>query len=252
MLTSLINAGPFSFPEESTLSKEQRKTLQTLFIEKSALAIKSAFSEEYYPQKLVSALKKDPQIDLVKLVMVGLLDTSRKAKDLKIILNYSDKYDATPQQAEKEYQTATMADEDGLFNAIIRETLKTFKKCIVTDDVSDKTQLTEAFNVLWETVVGAWVCDFSEKFWEEIVEEYSDSQLTKILATLKDAEGSNICEKIASFLATTIKVQADNAADSCCARCCKGTCDVACYVVETVAAILPDLIKIITIIISNA
>ena len=259
--TSIANAGFFEFKEDSKLSTLQKNMLKVLFVDKCVNGISSMVSTfqttvlkdivvEYKDAVLAGGSKS-----LEDIILSYLLSTSRKKKDLKAILRYDTALSEDLKNAETILQEAITGDRDGLFNGIIRETLKAYKKCIATDDIDDKEQLTEAYNVLWDTVVSAWATDFSDEFWDDIVEQYPESKLGSLLTSLRAADGKNACQKIASLLGKIIEDEIEKSTScccECCGPCCKKTLEITAQSAKVIIDILPTVVKLVVAIMTAA
>lgn len=253
MTASVANAGFFEYNEDSKLSKIQQNMLKVFFVEKSVQGISSMVSTfETSVLKDIMLEYKDSLLSgsitsLQDIILSYLLETSRKTKDLKAILKYDTALTEDLTNAEAILQEAITGDKDGLFNGIIRETLKSYKKCLTEDEIDDKEQLTEAYNVLWDTVVSAWDCDFSGEFWDNLVAQYPEAKLGGILTGLRAADGKNACEKIASLLESIIQKQIENidCCCSCCGPCCRKTYEITSKASKTIIAILPTIVQLV-------
>ena len=259
--TTIAHAGFFEFKEDSKLSTLQKNMLKVLFVDKCVNGISSMVSTfqttvlkdivvEYKDAVLAGGSKS-----LEDIILSYLLSTSRKKKDLKAILRYDTALSEDLKNAETILQEAITGDRDGLFNGIIRETLKAYKKCIATDDIDDKEQLTEAYNVLWDTVVSAWATDFSDEFWDDIVEQYPESKLGSLLTSLRAADGKNACQKIASLLGKIIEDEIEKSTScccECCGPCCKKTLEITAQSAKVIIDILPTVVKLVVAIMTAA
>ena len=259
--TTIANAGFFEFKEDSKLSTLQKNMLKVLFVDKCVNGISSMVSTfqttvlkdivvEYKDAVLAGGSKS-----LEDIILSYLLSTSRKKKDLKAILRYDTALSEDLKNAETILQEAITGDRDGLFNGIIRETLKAYKNCIAPDDIDDKEQLTEAYNVLWETVVSAWATDFSDEFWDDIVEQYPESKLGGLLTSLRAADGKNACQKIASLLGKIIEDEIEKSTScccECCGPCCKKTLEITAQSAKVIIDILPTVVKLVVAIMTAA
>ena len=261
MATSIANAGFFEFKEDSKLSALQKNMLKVLFVDKSVQGISSMVSTfqttvlkdivvEYKDAVLAGESKK-----LEDIILSYLLSTSRKKKDLKAILKYDTALSEDLKNADTIFQEAIMGDKDGLFNGIIRETLRSYKKCIDADEIDDKEQLTEAYEVLWDTVVSAWSTDFTGDFWDDIVEQYPNAKLGALLTSLRAADGKNACQKIASLLGKIIEEEIEKTTAcccDCCGPCCKKTLEITAQSAKVIIDILPTVIKLVVAIMTAA
>ena len=254
LATSFANAGFFEFKEDSKLSTLQKNMLKVLFVDKAVQGISgmvSTFQTNVLKDIVVEyndALLARESKSLENIILSYLLETSRKKKDLRAILKYDTALAEDLKNADTIFSEAINGDKDGLFNGIIRETLKAYKKCIETDDVDDKEQLTEAYDVLWDTVVSAWSCDFSGEFWDDIVEQYPDAKLGGLLASLRAADGKNACEKIASLLGKIIEEEIEKSTACCCAccgPCCKKTLEITAKSMKVIIDILPTIVQLV-------
>lgn len=253
--TSVAYAGFFEFKEDSKLAPIQQNTLKVLFVDKAVRGISSMVSSFETGGVLADiileykdALLSGKDTSLEDIILPYLFETSRKKRDLKAILKYDADLADDIKNAETVFQEAITGDKDGLFNGIIRETLKAYKKCITVDDVDDKEQLTEAYNVLWDTVVNAWTCDFSGEFWDELVCQYPEAKLGSLLAKLREADGKNACQKIASVLGNVIKEELEKSADCCCEGCkpcCQKTLEITAEATKTIIKLLPTITQLV-------
>ncbi len=256
--TSIANAGFFEYKEDSKLSKMQQNTLKIFFVEKSVQGISSLVSTfetgilKDIVQKYKEALLKGDASSWDDIIASYLLEPSRKEKDLKAILRYSADLTSGFEDAEKIFQDAITKENDGFFNGIIRETLKSYKKCLTDDEIGDEEQLTEAYEVLWDTVVSAWNCDFSSDIWDKIAERYPEAKLGNLLTLLREADGRNTCEKIAYLLGSAIDAQMEKANGCCggCGPCCKKTYDITRKAVADIIQVLPTIVQLVVTIIS--
>lgn len=259
--TTVAHAGFFEFKEDSQLSPLQKNMLKVLFVDKAVQGISSMVStfQTTVLQEIVTeykdALLAGGSKSLEDIILSYLFEASRKKKDLRAILKYDAALTEDLKNADTIFEEAITGDKDGLFNGIIRETLKAYKKCIASDDTDDKTQLTEAYNVLWDTVVSAWSTDFTEEFWDDIMEQYPNSQLGTLLTSLRAADGKNACEKIASLLGAIIKKEIEKTAEgcccSCCGPCCKKTMEITEQSAKFIIKILPTVLQLVVTIMST-
>lgn len=260
MATSIANAGFFEFKEDSKLSTVQKNMLKVLFVDKAVQGITSMVSTfqttvlEDIVAEYKDALLKGNSKTLEDIILDYLLSTSRKKKDLRAILKYDTALSEDVKNADKIFEAAITGEKDGLFNGIIRETIKAFKKCIAEDEVDDKEQLTEAYNVLWDTVVSAWATDFSEEIWDDIIEQYPDSKLSGLLDNLRAADGKNACQKIASLLGSVIQKEIEKATEGCCCACCgpccKKTMEITAQSAKVIIDLLPTILKLVVTVMS--
>ena len=253
--TSVAYAGFFEFKEDSKLAPIQQNTLKVLFVDKAVRGISSMVSSFETGGVLADiileykdARSSDEDASLEDIILPYLLETSRKNKDLEAILKYDANLADDIKNAEKVFQEAITGNKDGLFNGIIRETLKAYKKCIKVDGVDDKEQLTEAYAVLWDTVVNAWTCDFSGEFWDNLVDQYPEAKLGGLLTKLREADGKNACQKIASVLGNVIKEELEKSADCCCESCkpcCKKTLEITTEATKIIIKLLPTITQLV-------
>lgn len=249
---SVLNAELFQFPENSTLSKDQQLTLKVLFVKSSVEGIKT----------LATSFEKGTLTDIVKdylkqskslhdIILPYLLNNEHKSNDLKAVLEYNAAIDNNLVNADKIYLDAIEGANDGLFNGIIRETLKTFKKFILVDNKDDSHQLTEAFDVLWEAVTSnEAMLEFNEEFLNRISALYPDLKIASLLESLNNANGRNICEKIANLLASSLEEKIDDAVSSHCCGCFQTTFGIAKDIAKTIIPYIPEILKLVITIIT--
>lgn len=253
--TSVAYAGFFEFKEDSKLAPIQQNTLKVLFVDKAVRSISSMVSSFETGGVLTDiileykdALLGGEDTSLEDIILPYLLETSRQEKDRNAILEYNANLADDIKNAEKVFKEAITGEKDGLFNGIIRETLKAYKRCIAVDDIDDKEQLTEAYDVLWDTVVSAWTCDFKGEFWDDLVDQYPEAKLGGLLAKLREADGKNACQKIASVLGNVIKEELEKSADCCCEGCkpcCKKTLEITSEAAKTIIKLLPTITQLV-------
>ena len=251
---SVLNADFFEFPENSKLSKDQQLTLKVLFVKSAVEGVKTlatSFKTGTLTDIVKDYLKVSNSQNLYDIILPYLLNTDRKAKDLSAILDYNSSIDNNLVNAEELYAEAIAGEEDGLFNGIIRETLKTFKKFILLDSENDLDQSEEAFNVLWNTIsYNETVLEFNEEFLNKISALYPDLKIPSLLESLNGLKGKNICEKIANLLASTLGEKIDEAVESHCCGCFQTTFGIAKDVVKTVIPYVPEILKLVITIIT--
>lgn len=252
---SVLNAELFQFPENSTLSTDQQLALKALFIKSSVDGIKT----------LATSFKKGTLADIVKdylkeskslhdIILPYLLNTQHKNYDLKAVLEYNNAaIDNNLVNADKFYLEAITGENDGLFNGVIRETLKMFKKFILIDKIDDTAQLTEAFDVLWNAVSSnEAVLEFNEELLNKISELYPDLKISSLLESLNNIPGRNICEKIANLLASSLEEKIDEAVSSHCCGCFQTTFGIAKDIAKTIIPYIPEILKLVITIITIA
>ena len=261
MATTIANAGFFEFQKDSKLSTLQKNMLKVLFVDKAVQGISSmvsTFQTTVLKDIVVEykdALLAGGSTTLEDIILSYLLETSRKKKDLRAILKYDTALAEDLKNADSILQEAITGEKDGLFNGIIRETLKAYKKCIATDEIDDKEQLTEAFEVLWDTVVSTWTTDFSEEFWDDIIDQYPNAKLKTLLNSLRAADGKNACQKIANLLGKIIEAEIEKSMDcccDCCGPCCKKTMEITEKSAKVIIDILPTIVQVVVAIMTAA
>lgn len=249
---SVLNADLFEFPEKSTLSKDQQLTLKVLFVKTSVEGIKT-LSTSFQTGTLTDIVKDylKQSNNLYDIILPYLLNVEHKANDLKAVLDYNTAVDNNLANADKVYLAAINGEEDGLFNGIIRETLKTFKKFILVDEEDDTAQLTEAFEVLWKAVSSnETILEFNEEFLNKISALYPDLKIKSLLESLNNVSGKNICEKIANLLASSLEEKIDDAVSSHCCGCFQTTYGIAKDVAKTIFPFIPEIINLVLTIIT--
>lgn len=240
----IVNADFFTFPKDSTLNETQQRCLKALFITSTTSGTKNLeaeFLQKDFAEHVKSWVKDGK--DLSDLVQRLLLNGSRKEQDLKIILDASADNLTNTDDA---YMAAIQDTNDGLFNGIIRETLKMFKNYIV-DDTDDTGQLQEAFDVVWNGVVNANTSpqDFKD-FLNKILEIHPSSKIAEFATAVMDAPGPNLCAKIANYLGETFTEKVDEVIQSKCCACATSTYKA---VTGAIGAILPYISEITKLII---
>lgn len=248
---SVLNAELFQFQENSSLSKDQQLTLKVLFVKSSVEGIKT----------LATSFGKGTLADIVKdylkgsetlydIILPYLLNNDHKSNDLKAILEYNTS-DNNLANGEELYLEAIAGENDGLFNGVIRETLKTFKKFILSDATDDTAQLTEAFDVLWKTVSSnEVVLDLNEEFLSKISTLYPNLKISSLIESLNNTNGRNICEKIANLLASNLEEKIDDAVSAHCCGCFQTTFGIAKDITKTVIPYIPEILKLVITIIT--
>ena len=250
---SIVNAEFFNFPEESTLSKVQQRTLKALFITTATGGIKTlitSFDAEILTHITKNYLKNSDSQSLVDVILHYLLNTDRKEKDLNEILGNQSSIDISLINADNVYKDAIKRENDGLFNGIIRETLSIFKTYILLDTVSDKKQLNEAFNVLWDTIsANKAILKLDEDSIQSLTERYPDLKIASLIEKLNNSNGKTICEKIANLLASTIEEKIEETIESHCCGWFQTTFGIVQNAVKTIIPYIPEVLKLtITII----
>ena len=251
---SVLNADFFEFPQESKLSKDQQLTLKVLFVKSAVEGVKTlttAFETGTLTDIVKDYIKSSNSASLYDIILPYLLNTDRKSKDLNAILTYNTSIDNNLINAEALYSEAIEGEEDGLFNGIIRETLKAFKKYILLDTENDLEQSEEAFNVVWNAISSnEAVLEFNEEFLNKISSIFPDLKVSRLLESLNVLNGRNLCEKIANLLASTLEEKIDEAVQSHCCGCFQTTFGFAKDVVKTVIPYVPEILKLIITIIT--
>ena len=249
---SVLNADIFEFPEYSTLSKDQQLTLKVLFVKTSVEGIKT-LSTSFQTGTLADIVKDylKQSNSLYDIILPYLLNVEHKANDLKAVLDYNTAVDNNLANADKVYLDAIAGEGDGLFNGIIRETLKTFKEFILVDEEDDTAQLMEAFEVLWKAVSSnETFLEFNEEFLNKISALYPDLKIKSLLESLNNVSGKNICEKIANLLASSLEEKIDDAVSSHCCGCFQTTYGIAKDVAKTIFPFIPEIINLVLTIIT--
>lgn len=225
----LSQADLFVFPELSTLTPLQQTSLKVLCIKSGVDGVKTLFNEFQKDtlKKAVNLWMKS-SFSLSQVFMTYLFNESRKENDWEAVLAYNDAVEQKLPNPEKIYKEALKSENDGLFNGIIRETLKSFKQCILLDSIEDSAQLEEAFNVLWNCLTDAnGTFDVDPETVEKVKSQFPDFDIAGTFKSVSEASGKNLCEKIANFLETAIKnaIQQGTQDGNCCCECLGKTCN---------------------------
>ena len=224
---AVSQADLFVFESDSTLNETQQLSLKVLFFKSAVDSIKNLDTalQSGMLQTMISQYIGTSK-PLSDIVMSYFLNQDRKERDLNAVLTYNEaveKYTTDPDKANQAYQDALSSKDDALFNSVIRETLKSFKSCISLDEISDDTQLKEAFNVLWKAITdGEVTFDLDEETINHLSEKLPNIDIRALISEISDIQGKNICEKIAKYFAAHVHALIDNTVEaSCCCACFK-------------------------------
>ncbi|MDR0755869.1 MAG: hypothetical protein LBE99_03080 [Puniceicoccales bacterium] len=236
------HAGWFAFHETSLLSPSQQIDLQHAFVRTlvtKCFYFASQLKDDLLRQLLSQATRGVP---LGNAIYGLLLCEGHRQADLDDIFSTinADVVQLNFQRLHTKnncLQSLT-SEDDGLFNAAIRETVRTFVGSWQPE------QLEEGFNVVWESLIGA--CDLTS-IPEETITNLSDKyeNIRTHFDGLIQAEGNNVCEKFAHYLASALMQNISEQTDvGCCGGCLK-----TCFKVSTeyIVPLCHVIVKIIEI-----
>lgn len=234
----------FVFPENSSLTEAEQMALKSSFGD--TLEANFFYLGKQLTGNLISTMVKEWQkarltnseITLGKIIYAYLLDPTRYEQDKKKALSIN----TGLLDLKNLCNLALNQDGDGLINECIRETVQKYvgiwssKKC------------REAFDVLWESLtescdLSAVGVDVSKRF----LKKYPN--LENYFEKIQEADGENICEKIANCLGDLFLIEINRMAEECCnsCSCLKETLRFTQTYVEPLLSTVLAIIKAITI-----
>jgi hypothetical protein len=192
-----VQADWFTFPEKSSFTKEQQRTLKGTFF--SSLAGKlHIFAEELNGYSLQQLQAQAPDLTLDEILYRYLWCWDRKQIDLDSIFSA----EVYTSDAEVDGLRAFVQPGDGLINGVIRETLKKFTKAW------SQERIEEVFEILYTHVTefDDWMSISEDEVITDVALWGHHADLHTHFRRFKQAEGDHLCLKLAHYLTNELKL----------------------------------------------
>lgn len=251
--TNFTCADLFNFPKKSLLRDHQQEEVRKFFMDTMLEASKAfiAYLQEPIFYKAIKSSLNDPE-SLKKVLLERFFKCSRKKEDKKLISKYS--YESTKHEAD--FSVIVKDGNDGLFNGIIRETIRLYADEHLIYEENKKEILKEIFKVLWEGITNKELtCSIDAGFINAIQGTVGGTASFDIVNSACDifhkAPG-DLCDKIAAVIAYLLCEEFNNTVDdNCCCTCLKGTFGVTKKIVKQLLPLVPTLIQIALLIVQE-
>ena len=243
--TSFVQADLFVFPEKSLLTQRKQEAIRKIFMDVMLEASNAFIVYLQNPgfSKTIKASLNNPTV-LKRIFLERLFKYSRKKDDKKMINQF-----ICDVKHEEDFSVIINSDNDGLFNGIIRETIREYAAEYLTYVENKKEVLREIFNVLWEGITNKdLVCCVDTNFISAIKEMIGDQLSVDVIGAAFDTFHNipgDLCNKVATVISHLLCTEFNNTIEtSCCCTCLKGTYGITKKIVKKVLPVLPTLIQV--------
>ena len=239
----------FNFPEKSLLNEQQQEEVRSFFLDVMLDASKSfiAYLQDPVFLKKINTSFNDPSA-LKTMLLERFFKSSRKDEDRKLVAKF-----ARFAKNEEKFLFILCNGNDGLFNGVIRESIRRFTVKSLDRSSDKKAIIKEIFKVLWKGITNEnLTCSIDTTFINEINDTINCTLSPDIIGSVYESFHSvpgDFCDKIATIVANFLCTEFNNAVDeNCCCSCLKSTFGITKKVLKKVLPILPTLIHIALII----
>lgn len=221
LYASLLRADLFNFRHDSLLNEEQQIAIKTIFMEKmleGGVAFVEYLKNSSY-NTIIKAFLND-QTELKKVLLGRLFVRESKQFNKRYVKNF-----ILNTTKSEDFLFILKEDmTDGLFNAIIRESIRVFIANYMEEYENKREIIREVFNVLWKGITNKnLTCSIDYSFVNSIYKEcghkLESNVICQTINIFQSAQGC-FCDKIATALAHLLYVEYNNAAENasnCCA-----------------------------------
>ncbi len=221
LYASLLRADLFNFRHDSLLNEEQQVAIKTIFMEKmleGGVAFVEYLKDSSYNTIIKAFLNN--QEELKKVLLGRIFVKEGKQSDKRYIKNFI--LDTTKEEDFLFILKENMTD--GLFNGIIRETIRVFIADHMGAYENKGEIIEEVFNVLWKGITNkSLMCSIDYSFVNSIYKEcgykLESSIICQTINVFQVTQGC-FCDKVATALAHLLYVEYNSVVEnisSCCA-----------------------------------
>ena len=239
----------FNFPKESLLNEQQQEAVRSFFMDVMLDASRSfiAYLQDPVFYKDIKTSLNNPSA-LKTILLERFFKYSRKDEDRKLVAKF-----ARFAKNEENFLFVVHNGNDGLFNGIIRESIRRFAVKYLDRSNDKKAIIKEIFKVLWKGITNEKLtCSIDVSFINAISETIGGGVSPDVIGSVYDTFHSvpgDFCDKIATIVANFLCTEFNNAVDeNCCCTCLKSTFGITKKGFKKGLPILPTLIQIALII----
>lgn len=242
--TALVRGDLFNFPEGSLLNQQQQEDVRKVFMDTMLDASRAfiAYLQDPTFNKMIKTSLGNSEV-LKTMLLERFFKHSKKKDDKKVIV---DLLGVISQR--EDFSTIVGDRNDGLFNGIIRETIREFAgKCLSVEDNKEEV-LKEVFKVLWEGVTNKeLICNVDVNFINAVRETIGGVGFGMVSSAYEifNSTPGDFCDKIATVVSNVLCLEFDSAVESnCCCGCLQTTWSITKKAFKKVLPVLPTLIQV--------
>jgi len=242
--TTLVRGDLFNFPERSLLNEQQQEDIRKIFMDTMLDASRAFIVYLQNPEfnKMIKTSLGNSEV-LKTMLLERFFKHSKKKDDKKVL------EDLIGMITQKEDFSTIVGDRnDGLFNGIIRETIREFAGKYLSEVDNKEEILKEIFKVLWEGITNKeLICNVDINFINAVRETIGGVgfEMVSSVYEIFNSTSGDFCDKIATVVSNVLCSEFDSVIESnCCCGCLQTTWSITKKAFKKVLPVLPTLIQV--------